>query len=144
MSKIKPPENVIYNFSSNDLTGEEIQALSHGLDQHISSNPDRCEINTDFDYFYQNIFNGIFDLLQHHLDRTKTNSKAANKYKKVIDKSSKNKNIIIIKQDTGLSLAILDRTKHIDKCLSMLATKQSSELDYVIQQVNWKVKCNEH
>ena len=91
MSKIIPPENVIYNFSSNDLTGEEIQALSHGLDQHISSNPDRCEINTDFDYFYQNIFNGIFDLPQHHLDRTKTNSKAANKYKKVIDKSSKNK-----------------------------------------------------
>ena len=56
----------------------------------------------------------------------------------------KTSNIIIIKQDTGLSLAILDRAKYIDKCLSMLATKQSSELDYVNQQVNWKVKCNEH
>ena len=92
MSKIKPPKNVIYNFSSNNLTGEEIQPLSLGLDQHISSNPDRYEINTNFDYFYQNIFNDIFDLPQHHLDRTKTklrstcmkyhNSKAANKYKK--------------------------------------------------------------
>ena len=32
LSNTKPPENAIHNFSSNDLTEEEIQALSHGLD----------------------------------------------------------------------------------------------------------------
>ena len=47
------------------------------------------------------------------------NSKAANKYKKFIDQLSKNNNIIIIKQDKVCVVIILDRTKNIDKCLSM-------------------------
>ena len=38
--------------------------------------------------------------------------------------------IIIIKQDKEWGVVILDRTKYIDKCLSMLATKQLSKLDY--------------
>ena len=37
LSKYKPPKIVMHNFSSYDLTEEEIQALSHGLDQHIPS-----------------------------------------------------------------------------------------------------------
>ena len=57
------------------------------------------------------------------------NSKMANKYKKVIDRFSKNNNIIIIKQDKGRGVVILDRTKHIDKFLSKLATRQFSKLD---------------
>ena len=55
---------------SYDLTGlteQEIQALSHGLDQQIPSNPDRYKINTDFEYFHQNVLNDISDLPQHHL-----------------------------------------------------------------------------
>ena len=61
------------------------------------------------------------------------NSKTANKYKEVIDrlsKKKKKKKIIIIKQDKGRGVVILDRTKYTDKCLSMLATKQFSKLDY--------------
>ena len=58
------------------------------------------------------------------------NSKTANKYKKVIDQLSKNDIIIIVKQDKGCGVVILDRTKHIDKCLSMLATKKFLKLDY--------------
>ena len=58
------------------------------------------------------------------------NSKTANKYKKVIDRLSKNNNIIIIKQDKGRGVVILYRTKYIDKCLPMVGTKQFSKLDY--------------
>ena len=58
------------------------------------------------------------------------NSKTANKYKKAIDRLSKNNNIIIIKQNKGLGVVILDRTKYIDKCLPVAATKQFSKLDY--------------
>ena len=72
LSQTKPPKNVIHIFLSHDLTEEEIQALSHGLDQHIPSNPDRYKINTDFEYFYQNVLNDISDLPQHHLDNIKT------------------------------------------------------------------------
>ena len=49
-----------------DLTEEEIQTLSYGLDEHIPSSPYRDKINTDFEHFYQNILNDIFDLPQHH------------------------------------------------------------------------------
>ena len=59
LSKAKPPKIIIHNFSSYDITEEEIQALSHGLDQHIPSNSDRYKINTAFEYFYQNILNDI-------------------------------------------------------------------------------------
>ena len=140
LSETKPPRNVIHNFSSHDLTEEEIQASSHGLDQHIPPNPERYKINTDFEYFYQDVLNDISDLPQHHFDNIKAklrstcmkydNSKTANKYKKAIDRLSKNNNIIIIKQDKGHGVVILDRTKYIDKCLPMVATKQFSKLDY--------------
>ena len=49
-SETKPQKNMIHNFSSYEITEEEIQALSHGLGQYIPSNPDRYRINTDFEY----------------------------------------------------------------------------------------------
>ena len=60
----------------------------------------------------------------------KYNSKTAHKNEKVIDHLSKHNNIIIIKQGKGRGVVILDRSKYIDKCLSMLATNQFSKLDY--------------
>ena len=72
LSYNKIPKNIIHNFSTYDLTKDEIQALSYGLHQHIPSNPERYKINTDFEYFYQNILNDISDLPQHQLDHIKT------------------------------------------------------------------------
>ena len=74
------------------------------------------------------------------------NSKTANKYKQVIERLSKNNNVIIIKQDKGRGVIILDRTKYIDKCMSMVATKQfSKQKNYIMfQQINWKVKSKIH
>ena len=135
----KIPKNIIHNFSTYDLTKDEIQALSYGLDQHVPSNPERYKINTDFEYFYQNILNDISDLPQHQLDHIKTklrstcekyhNTRTTNKCKNVIEKLSKNDAIIIVKQDKGRGVVILDHTKCIDKCLSMLGTKQFAKLD---------------
>ena len=135
----KIPKNIIHNFSTYDLTKDEMQALSYGLDQHVPSNPERYKINTDFEYFYQNILNDISDLPQHQLDHIKTklrstcekchNTRTANKCKNVIEKLSKNDAIIIVKQDKGRGLVILDRTKYIDKCLFMLGTNQFAKLD---------------
>ena len=51
------------------------------------------------------------------------------KYKNDIEKLSKNDAIIIVKQHKGHGVVILDRTKYIDKCLSMLGTKQFAKLD---------------
>ena len=83
--------------------------------------------------------NDISDLPQHQLDHIKTkvrstcekyhNTRTANKYKNVIEKLSKNDAIIIAKQGKGLGVVILDSTKYITKCLSMVGTKQFAKLD---------------
>ena len=58
------------------------------------------------------------------------NPKTSNKYEKVIDQLSKNNNIIIIKQGKEREVVILDRTKYMDKCLSILTTSKFSKLNY--------------
>ena len=45
------------------------------------------------------------------------------KYKKVIDNLSKNKNILVLKQDKGRGVAILDTTKYTEKCMTLLKTE---------------------
>ena len=105
LSYNKIPKNTIHNFSTYDLTKDEIQALSYGLDQHVPSNPERYKIDTNFEYFYQNILNDISDLPQHQQDHIKTklrstcetdhNTRTTNKYKNVIEKLSKNDAILL-------------------------------------------------
>ena len=41
----------------------------------------------------------------------------------------KKKEIVIMKQDKGRGVVIMDRTKYIDKCLRMLQTPQFTKLD---------------
>ena len=50
------------------------------------------------------------------------------KYKKVIDNLSKNKNIVILKQDKGSGVVILDTTKYTEKCMALLNTEHFKRL----------------
>ena len=45
------------------------------------------------------------------------------KYKKVIDNLPKNKNIVILKQDKGRGVVILDTTKYTERCMALLNTE---------------------
>ena len=51
----KQSKNIRHNFSSYSLTKEEVEALSYGIDQHISNYNDRNNINTEFELLFQNI-----------------------------------------------------------------------------------------
>ena len=72
------------------------------------------------------------------------------KFQHVIDKLSKNKNIIIMRQDKGCGLTILDRKNYIEKCLNILDTKQfrrlskdpTKTLERKMQRVLRKIKCH--
>ena len=44
------------------------------------------------------------------------------KYKKVVDNLSKNENIVILKQDKGRGIVILDTTKYPKRCMALLNT----------------------
>ena len=50
------------------------------------------------------------------------------KYKKVIDNLSKRKNIVILKQDKGRGVVILDTTKYTEKCMALLNAEHFKRL----------------
>ena len=48
----------------------------------------------------------------------------------MIQNLSKNKEIVILKQEKGRGIVILDRGKYMEKCLSILNTSQFAEIDH--------------
>ena len=51
-------------------------------------------------------------------------------YKKVIEKLSRNDDIIIIKQDKGHGVVIMSKPKYHEKCLELLNTDQFTKLNH--------------
>ena len=52
-------KNTVHNFSSYQLSNEELTALSYGLDHHIPSKVNRSRIYTEFEQFYQSLLKDI-------------------------------------------------------------------------------------
>ena len=50
------------------------------------------------------------------------------RYQKIIDNISRNKSIILIKQDKGRGVVILDKKHSIEKCINILDLKQFKKL----------------
>ena len=96
------------------------------------------KIKTEFEsFFYQvqkytsNLDQQIQDELKTKIRRTCENYskvKVLYKFQHVIDKLSKNKSIIIMRQDKGRGVTILDRKDYIEKCLNILDTTQFHKL----------------
>ena len=71
-------------------------------------------------------------------------------FQHVIDNLSKNKNIMIMRQDKGRGVTIFDRKNYIEKCLNILDTKQFGKLSKdptktfqrKMQRVLRKIKCH--
>ena len=130
--------NIIHNFSSYHLTPHEEFALSFSLDQHIPTRVNENKIKTEFESFFfqvqkytSNLDQQIQDELKTKIRRTCENYskvKVLYKFQHVIDKLSKNKSIIIMRQDKGRGVTILDRKDYIEKCLNILDTKQFPKL----------------
>ena len=51
------------------------------------------------------------------------------KYRTVIDNLRRNKDLVILKQDKGKNVVLLNRTVYIEKCLSIRNTQQFQQLD---------------
>ena len=71
-SQLKVNKHIIHNFPSFVLSPEEVTALPFGLDQHIPYNVDSNSINTEFELFYQNLFQDNSHLPEQALSRIKT------------------------------------------------------------------------
>ena len=123
------------------MNKEEIEALSYGIDQHIPNYTDRNTINTESELFFQNVLNDISNIPDETLTNIKTklrsscekyyNKKTPYKYKKVISDLSKNSSIFKKKQDKrrAVGVAIMNRTKYLDKCYTILDSNQFTKRD---------------
>ena len=122
------------------LTKHEEETLIYGLDQHIPPSTDKNTINTEFEYFDQNILNDISGIPSNKLDSIKTKlcssckkyyiTQTPYKYKTIIKQLSIKEEVIIMKQDKGHGVVIMNHSKYLEKCLLILQGKQFTKLDY--------------
>ena len=128
-----PHETYVHNFSSYNLSQVEINALSYGLDHHIPTNINRNSIKTEFESFFQSLLRDISHMPENEINKVKTklrsacekysNIKVPHKQRKIIFDLSKRDDIILLKQDKGRGVVVMDRSKYTEKCLEILSTK---------------------
>ena len=117
-----------------NLTQEEHEALSYGLDHHISTSINRNNINTEFGLFFQNLHYDLSDMPENEISIVKTklhntcekycHIKVPYKQKKIISHLSNWKDIVILKQDKGRGVVIMDQSNYTEKCVSLLSSNQ--------------------
>ena len=91
------------------------------------------------EYFYPNLFNDISHLPEVQLSQLKSKLrdtceeywriKIPYKHLKTIENLSKQEDVIILKQDKGRGVVLMDRNKYTEKCMLLLNTKQFKKLD---------------
>ena len=137
-NRIQVSKNTIHNFSSYTLSDDEIMALNYGLDQHIPYTVIYNSINTELELFYQNILRDISHISEQNLAHVKTKLRSTcEKYckikvpfkcKEVIKKLSSNNSIVILKQDKGRGVVIMNRSAYLEKCFTLLNNSQFNKL----------------
>ena len=98
--------------------------LGHSIQdyyRHIPNNSTRNTIETEFELFYQRLLKNISHILEEQISAVKTklcrtwgsyySIHVPHKYKKVIERLSKNNNIIIMKQDKERGVVIMTKSK---------------------------------
>ena len=131
-------KNIVSNFSSYQLTAEETYILSFGLDHHIPTKLSSNSIKTEFEAMYDSLDQQFKDLPVHEKDTLKSKIRrtcenyvkipSKTNHDEIIAKLSKNKEIVIIKQDKGRGVVVMNRSKYVDKCLSQLETQNFKKL----------------
>ena len=111
-------KHTVCNMSSYELFDEECTALFFGLDQHIPSKTDANLIYTEFETYYQSIICKLTNLPETEISHLKTKLRSAcEKYdtikipykeRELINRLSKNPRIIVLRQDRGRGIVIMD------------------------------------
>ena len=123
--RIEVSKNAIHNISSYTLSNDETVAPNYGLDQQIPYTVNYNSINKEFELFYQNILRDTSHIPEQNLAHVKSKFqntcekyckiKVPFKYKEVIKKLSNN-SIVILKQDKGRGVVIMNRSAYLEKC----------------------------
>ena len=152
------PKNIVHNFSSYVLSVEEEHVLSFGLDHHIPTKLKGNVIKTEFEAFFYHLDKQLKHLPTEEKDELKTklrrtcenyyNTKNPNNNIKTIKKLAQNNNIVILKQDKGRRVVVMDKTTYNKKVLDHLntanfkglATDRTKQVEEAIQRVLLQTK----
>ena len=109
------------NLSSYVLSQEKHYALSYSLEHHITSKATRNSVNTEFEGFCRSLLVDISITPEESITGIKTqlrskcekyyNVKIYFRYRQAVKRLSNNKDIVILKQNKGRGLIILNRSK---------------------------------
>ena len=134
----KRPENIVHNFSSYILMKEEEYILSFGLDHHISSKMNRNTVKTEFEAFYHHLRKQLKNLEPNEMCELKTklrrscenygNINGKTKLDDIISKLAKNNDVVVLKQDKGRGVVLIDRPKYVEKCMAHLNTNNFEQI----------------
>ena len=150
--KTRFTEKMIHNFSNYALSEEEKQALSYRLDEYIPVKLNENKIETGFKSFHYNIMQHTGHLRQNEQNQLKSKIRRIceipYRCKETIKKLSNNKDIIILRQDKGRDVVVINRTGCIEKCSNILTSEQfkafendpTKALESKVQRVLRKIK----
>ena len=132
-------KSIIHNYSDYQLSDDEKTALSFSLDENIPFPFRSNQVNTEFEMFYQNLLRNVSHIPEAQKSRLKTKVRNAcdkysrlktpYKYRNIIKNLQTNQNIVILKQDKGRGVVIMNRDKYMDKCIDILNTEQFKKLN---------------
>ena len=135
------------------LSDDELTALLYGLDHYIQNKLNCNKIHIEFEQFYQNLVKDIshkiyliykryirYIIPEDNLTCLKTKLRntceryskihVPYKYKRIINRLSKNQSIFIMKQDKEHCVLVMDKSKYTEKCLNTLPTEQFTKLGH--------------
>ena len=122
-------KHTVCNMSSYELSYEEYTALSFGLDHHTPSNANANLIYNEFEACYQSVIHKLTNLSETEISHLKTKLRSAcEKYnsikipynhREVINRLFKNPQIILLSQDKGRGIVIIDKGKYTEKCMNI-------------------------
>ena len=127
----KPLPTVVHNFSNYVLSNDETRVLSKKLDHYIpTTNKKSKRTQVEFERFYNEILANADNLNMdqklslktsflntfNHYSKVKVNSED----KCLIEGLYKNERIVVLRQDKGRGVVIMNRSDYVSKCESFL------------------------
>ena len=133
-------KSTVYNISSYTLPEDEYSALAFGQDHHIPTRTNKNIIDIEFELYFQSINRYVNDISDNKISHLKTKLRnipdryqrirVPYKFRKTVEKLSRNNSIMVLKQDKGRGVVVIDRKTYTVKYLNLLNTDRFIQLDH--------------
>ena len=118
--------------SSYTLTEDECNALAFGLDHHIPARTNKNIIGTEFGLYFRSINRYVNEIPVNNISHLKTKLRnicdrynrirVPYKFRKTVEQLSRNKSIMVLKEDSGRVVVVKERKKYTEKCNDLIMT----------------------